>query len=135
MQTLASQDDSQDAQSRATILFVDDEKNILSSLKRLFRNEGYKILIAESGAEGLAYLQNEPVDLVVSDMRMPEMTGLEVTRVWRETEPDHKRIPIIALTANSTTIERNQCFEAGMDHFITKPVSQARLMEVIQEVI
>jgi len=68
-------------------------------------------------------------------MRMPKMTGLEVTQHWRRIEPDNRHVPIIALTANSTTIERDQCFAAGMDQFITKPVSQARLMEVIEEVI
>jgi len=90
----------------------------------------------DNGRAALEALQRDAsLDLVLMDMRMPEMTGLEVTRQWREIEPGNKRIPIIALTANSTTIERNQCFEAGMDQFITKPVSQTRLMEIIQEVV
>ena len=59
----------------ATLLFVDDEPSILSALRRLFRPHGYRILIAESGAAGLAILEQEAVDLIISDMRMPEMDG------------------------------------------------------------
>lgn len=59
----------------ATILFVDDEPNILSALRRLFRAHGYRTLMAESGAAGLKILETEAVDLVISDMRMPEMDG------------------------------------------------------------
>src|SRR3989304_4828820 len=60
-----------------SVLFVDDEENILSALKRLFRPAGYKIFVANGGANGLQVLQQHPVDLVVSDMRMPEMDGAE----------------------------------------------------------
>ena len=60
-----------------TILCVDDEKNILSSLRRLLRTEGYDIQLANSGAEGLDILSKMPVDLVLSDMRMPEMNGAQ----------------------------------------------------------
>ena len=63
--------------AKATLLFVDDESNILSSLKRLFRPLGYRIYTASGGAEGLTILAREAIDLVVSDMRMPEMDGAE----------------------------------------------------------
>lgn len=72
-----------------TLLCVDDEKNILNALKRLFRTERYKVLVAESGAEGLALLEKEPVDMVISDMRMPEMDGAQfleqVAKRWPQT--------------------------------------------------
>ena len=72
-----------------TILFVDDEKSILSSLRRLFRTSPYKILIANSGAEGLELFKQNKIDLVVSDMRMPQMDGAqfltEVANKWPET--------------------------------------------------
>ena len=80
---------SQTAVEVATILFVDDEANILSSLKRLFRPSGYRIFTAESGAQGLEIMQRETIDLVVSDMRMPEMNGAQfleqVNAGWPET--------------------------------------------------
>ena len=60
-------------EEKETILFVDDEENILRSLRRRFHREGYHILLAKSGRKGLELLQEHPVDLVVSDVRMPEM--------------------------------------------------------------
>ena len=60
-----------------TVLFVDDEVNILNSLKRLLRKEGYRLLTASSGREGLKMLSDNEVHIVISDQRMPEMSGTE----------------------------------------------------------
>ena len=118
------------------ILLAEDTEIIAKVITTFLQQEGHIVTHVGNGKAALEALQrDDSYDLVLMDMRMPEMTGLDVTRQWRQIEPGHKHIPIIALTANSTTIERNQCFEAGMDQFITKPVSQARLMEVIQEVV
>lgn len=77
------------AEAHATLLFVDDEANILSSLRRLFRPLGYRIFTAGSGAQGLEIMEREAIDLVVSDMRMPEMNGAQfleqVNKRWPET--------------------------------------------------
>jgi CheY-like chemotaxis protein len=122
--------------NRLHILLAEDTEIIAKVITTFLQQEGHTVTHVDNGKSALHALKDDDsLDLVLMDMRMPEMTGLEVTRSWRDIEPGHKRIPIIALTANSTTIERNQCFDAGMDHFVTKPVSQARLMEVIQEVI
>ena len=118
------------------VLLAEDTEIIAKVITTFLQQEGHTVTHVDNGRAALQALQHDAsLDLVLMDMRMPEMTGIEVTRQWREIESGLKRIPIIALTANSTTIERNQCFEAGMDQFITKPVSQARLMEVIQEVV
>jgi len=118
------------------VLLVEDTEIIAKVITTFLQQEGHTVTHVDNGRAALQALKHDAsLDLVLMDMRMPEMTGIEVTRQWREIEPGHKRIPIIALTANSTTIERNQCFEAGMNQFVTKPVSQARLMEVIQEVV
>ena len=127
---------STETNNKLHVLLAEDTDIIAKVITTFLRQEGHTVTHVNNGKLALNALENDnSLDLVLMDMRMPEMTGLEVTRSWREIETGKKRIPIIALTANSTTIERNQCFEAGMDHFITKPVSQARLMEVIQEVI
>ncbi|KAF0191822.1 MAG: response regulator receiver [Gammaproteobacteria bacterium] len=74
---------------KATLLFVDDEENILSSLRRLFRPMGYTILTAKNGKDGLAVMASQAIDLVISDMRMPEMDGAaflaEASLKWPET--------------------------------------------------
>ena len=118
------------------VLLAEDTEIIAKVISTFLRQEGHKVTLADNGRSALEKLmQDDSLDVVLMDMRMPEMTGLEVTQHWRRIEPDNRHVPIIALTANSTTIEREQCFAAGMDQFITKPVSQARLMEVIEEVV
>ncbi|MBI5659274.1 MAG: response regulator [Nitrosomonadales bacterium] len=88
-----------------TLLFVDDEANILSALKRLFRPFGYRIFTAEGGAQGLEILEREAVDLVVSDMRMPEMNGAQFLEKVREKWPDSVRILLTGYAEVGATIE------------------------------
>ncbi|HTY03581.1 MAG TPA: HD domain-containing phosphohydrolase [Rhodocyclaceae bacterium] len=90
--------------SPLTLLFVDDEASILSSLKRLFRPHGYKILTAGGGAEGLAVLEKEHVDLVVSDMRMPEMDGAHFLEQVRDRWPQVVRILLTGYADVGSTI-------------------------------
>jgi two-component system sensor histidine kinase RpfC len=124
------------ADGKLHVLLAEDTEIIAKVITTFLQKEGHTVTHVDNGRAALDALQNDAnFDLVLMDMRMPELTGLEVTRQWRAIESADQHIPIIALTANSTTIERNQCFEAGMDQFITKPVSQARLMEIIQEVL
>jgi len=116
------------------VLLAEDTPIVAKVISTFLKQEGYRVTHVDNGKKALdALKENTDIDLVLMDMRMPEMTGLEVTQHWRQIEEQGRHIPIIALTANSTTIEREQCFAAGMDHFITKPVSRARLIEVIHE--
>jgi len=89
----------------ATVLLVDDEANILSSLKRLLRPEGYRLLTAESGDEALKVLETEAVDLVVSDMRMPGMTGAQLLEAVCQRYPDTVRILLTGYADISSTID------------------------------
>lgn len=79
-------------QEAATLLFVDDESNILSALRRLFRSEGYEIITANSAADALEILELTHVDLIVSDMRMPEMDGARFLEIAAQKWPDTVRI-------------------------------------------
>ena len=90
---------------QATLLFVDDEPNILSALKRLFRPLGYRIFTAAGGAAGLAILAREQVDLVVSDMRMPEMNGAQFLERVRQEWPDTVRILLTGYAEIGSTID------------------------------
>ena len=80
------------------VLCVDDEENILRSLKRLLRKEGYKLLTASSGKEGLQVLSENPVNLVISDQRMPEMDGAEFLAQVKEKYPDTIRVCLTGYT-------------------------------------
>src|SRR3990172_3319899 len=90
---------------QSTLLCVDDEPNILSSLRRLFRAKGYRVLVAESGNAGLQVLATEAVDLVISDMRMPEMDGAHFLELVRARWPDTIRILLTGYADVSSIIE------------------------------
>jgi len=87
-----------------TVLCVDDEANILNALRRLFRQHGYRFLAAPGGAEGLKVLEAESVDLVISDMRMPEMNGAQFLQQVRERWPDTIRILLTGHSDISSTV-------------------------------
>ena len=96
-----------DAQQQApgTVLFVDDEQNILSSLRRLFRPVGYRVLVAANGPEGLALLEKDQIDVVVSDMRMPEMSGAEFLARIAQRWPQTMRILLTGYSDLESTVE------------------------------
>lgn len=103
----------------ATILCVDDEPNILSALRRIFRPKGYKVLVAESGKAGLELLQSEQVDLVISDMRMPEMDGAQFLAKVRDQWPDTVRMLLTGYADVNAIIEAINRGE--IYRYITKP--------------
>ncbi len=103
----------------ATILFVDDEKNILTSLKRGLMDDPYNLLFAESGKEALEILEKNEVHVIVTDMRMPEMSGLQLLRIVKEKYPLIVRLVLSGYTQVSTlltAINQGEIFK-----FITKP--------------
>lgn len=92
-------------QASSSLLFVDDEPNILSALKRLFRPLGYQVFTAESGDAGLEILKGgTPIDLVVSDMRMPGMGGAEFLEQVRRQWPDVVRILLTGYADMESTV-------------------------------
>lgn len=103
----------------ATLLFVDDEPSILSALRRLFRPHGYRILIAESGAAGLAILEQEAVDLIISDMRMPEMDGATFLKQARSRWPGTVRILLTGYADVTSTVAAIN--EGEIYRYIAKP--------------
>lgn len=119
--------------STTTVLLVDDEPNILSSLRRLLRPTGYRTLIAESGRAGLEILEKEHVDLVISDMRMPEMDGARFLEEVRNRWPDVVRILLTGYADISSTIaaiNRGEIYR-----YISKPWNDHDLLLVIREAL
>ena len=102
-----------------SILFVDDESNILSSLKRLFKPLGYEIYTASGGAEGLDVLSRHAIDVVVSDMRMPEMDGAKFLSQARENWPDTVRILLTGYADINATISAVN--KGNIYRYISKP--------------
>jgi len=114
-----------------TILLVDDEENILSSLKRLLRRDGYRILTAGGGEQGLQILASETVDVIVSDQRMPNMTGVEFLRQVKNLHPDTVRIVLSGYTELQSITDAIN--EGAIYKFLTKPWDDEQLRANIQE--
>ena len=101
------------------LLLVDDEKNILSSLRRLFQPEGYRIFLAEGGAAGLDILEKEEIDVIISDMRMPNMSGAEFLAAVAEKWPRTERILLTGYSDLSSTVAAVN--EGHIFRYISKP--------------
>ncbi|MBI5443378.1 MAG: response regulator [Deltaproteobacteria bacterium] len=114
------------------ILLVDDDELILLSLQDLFAAAGLSVTTVGSGAEALRVAGAEPYDIVVLDVVMPGMSGLEVCRKLREI-PAYARVPILLLTAKSEEADRRRGLEAGADSFLAKPFDPGRLVELVKE--
>jgi response regulator RpfG family c-di-GMP phosphodiesterase len=116
-----------------TILCVDDEPNILAALRRLFRPTGYEVLTEESAGAALAVLERRPVDIVISDMRMPEMNGVEFLERARALRPNTLRL---LLTGNADiklildAVNRGQIYR-----YITKPWNDHDMMQVVRHAL
>lgn len=117
----------------AQLLFVDDEPGILSALRRLFRPHGYKIFTAESGAEGLEILDQEQIDLVISDMRMPEMDGVALLKAIKERSPETIRILLTGYADfNSTVAAINQ---GEIYRYISKPWVDNEIVSIVADAL
>ena len=118
-----------------TILLVDDEENILAAMRRVLRREGYQILTAGSGQEGLELLAAHPVDVIVSDQRMPNMTGVEFLRQAKVTHPDTIRIVLSGYTELQSITDAIN--EGAIYKFLTKPwddeLSRANIAEAFRQ--
>lgn len=113
------------------VLLVDDNRvNVLVSSHAL-RKFGCSVTLAEDGSQALDRLEREAFDLVFMDVRMPAMNGLEATRELRRREGSGRRTPVVALTAGALLQERQECFDAGMDDFATKPISPDAIRDVL----
>lgn len=114
-----------------TLLLVDDEENITAALSRLFRRDGYTILRANSGKEGLALLETHQVGVIISDQRMPEMTGTEFLTQVKMRYPDTLRIVLSGYTELSSVTEAIN--RGAVYKFLTKPWEDELLRENVAE--
>ncbi|QRM20403.1 response regulator [Dechloromonas sp. TW-R-39-2] len=122
-----------EASTASTLLLVDDEPSILSSLRRLFRPHGYRIFTAESGAEGLEILEREHVDLIISDMRMPEMDGATFLKHAKGRWPQTMRLLLTGyadITSTVAAINQGEIYR-----YIAKPWDDSEIITVVREAL
>lgn len=117
----------------ARILLVEDILINQKVASGFLNNMGLKCDVAANGAEALKALENTSYDLVLMDMQMPIMDGVEATRHIRSSTSAvlNHRIPIVAMTANAQESDQQQCFDAGMDDFTTKPIVYKTLLATL----
>lgn|SRR5574341_383056 len=117
-----------------SILIVDDCKTTRRLVGLYLKGEGYSLVQAENGLEALEKLAQGLVDLVITDMNMPHMDGVALTRSLRE-DAAFRSIPVIMLTTEAGERERQHSMAAGVATYLTKPVAQARLAQEVRRVL
>ncbi len=115
------------------ILLVEDHVVNQKVALRILKQMGYRADVAGNGVEALQTVSRQRYDVILMDVQMPEMDGLEATRRLCATVPDAIRPRIIAMTANAMENDRRMCLEAGMDHYLRKPIRIAELEEALLE--
>jgi len=117
-----------------TILVVDDEEDVVEVLRMRLSKQGYQVEVACNGLEGLEFVKHHPVDLIILDIMMPMLDGMEVLRqlgYHRET----RKIPVIMLTAKTGNVDVTQAREAGVKEYLTKPFDRDRLLAAVRKAL
>ncbi|MBW8076549.1 MAG: response regulator [Gallionella sp.] len=117
-----------------TILSVDDSNSIRQMVVFTLRSEGYEVIEAADGQEGLDKAKQHTVDLVLTDLNMPRMDGLTLTRALRAL-PSYRTVPILMLTTESDDAMKMQGRAAGATGWLVKPFDQQKLLEVVKKVL
>ena len=115
-----------------TLLIIDDESEIVDQVKEYFEEEGFRVLTAETGGEGIQILKKEHPDILVLDMKLPDMSGLQVLKTAKEKSPLTK---IIAVTGYVDQMMMDQAEELGRDIFLQKPFDLEKLRTVVDKLV
>jgi two-component system, NtrC family, response regulator PilR len=116
----------------ANILIVDDEQSYRQLLTLVFQTEGNTIRTAMNGRQALKQLESEPADIIISDVKMPDMDGIEMLRAVRETQPD---LGVILMTAFASVETAREAFKLGADDFIQKPFDVEELKLIVRKTL
>jgi len=116
------------------ILVVEDNVYNRDLIRRFLEPEGFEVVVAHDGADGLARAVTDKPDLVLMDMSLPVVDGWEATRRMKA-DPATARIPVIALTAHAMLGDRERALEAGCDDYDTKPIDIERLLSKIRALL
>lgn len=120
--------------SKGTVLVIDDEKDMIELLRYNLEQEGFDVIGASKGEEGLRVAAEHRPDLVVLDLMMPGMDGLEVCRRLRQ-DPRTARLPVVMLTAKASEADRVVGLELGADDYVTKPFSPREVVARVKAIL
>jgi HAMP domain-containing protein/signal transduction histidine kinase/DNA-binding response OmpR family regulator len=129
---LRSQREESESVAGKKVLIVDDDVRNIFALTSILESHGIDALYAENGKDAIVALERNPdVDVVLMDVMMPEMDGYQTMRAIRS-DPSHKALPIIAITAKALKEDREKCIQAGASDYLPKPVENDKLLELIR---
>ncbi|MEM0989051.1 MAG: response regulator [Pseudomonadota bacterium] len=114
------------------ILLAEDEPNIVETLRFLLQRAGFDVLVCANGREALATVQSHPPDVLILDMMLPEISGLEILRQIRA-HHSAAATPVLMLTAKGQRVDRERAEEAGADIFLTKPFANSELVAAVEQ--
>jgi two-component system chemotaxis response regulator CheY len=117
-----------------TVLIVDDSESIREVVNFTLQNEGYEVLIGIDGEDALKYLDGRTIDIVITDLQMPNLDGLGLIKKIRAMDT-YKHIPILFLTTESQTAKKMEAKQAGATGWIIKPFVPAKLLSAISRVL
>ena len=117
-----------------TILFVDDSESIREIVNFTLHNEGYNVIVSDNGKNALNLLDGKEINLIITDLHMPEMNGIELIKEVRKM-PKYQRTPILFLTTESQVAKKLEAKDAGATGWIVKPFVPAKLISAITKVI
>ena len=120
--------------ARPQILLVEDNDVAQRFMRTVLERKGFDVCVAPSGKDAITAVNSSTFDLILMDVQMPEMDGLECTRILRRL-PAARTIPIVACTANTASEVRSSCIESGMDDFLSKPVHTSELLEIVTKYV
>jgi two-component system sensor histidine kinase RpfC len=123
------------AQHQLKVLVADDNRTNQKVIAKILERAGHAVTVTEDGEAALEALDRNPFDVVLMDVNMPRLDGLEATKLYRMAELGGPRRPIIALTADATPEMVERCAQAGMDACVTKPIEPKRLLESIAALV
>ena len=115
------------------IVIIDDDQMTLTLLKKVLTKHGFQVLSARDGAEGYLLIQKEKPDILISDMLIPKLHGLDLCEKIKET-PELKKIKVILMTAvYKSVVFKTQAKDSGADDFIEKPIDMEKLISLIEK--
>jgi CheY-like chemotaxis protein len=116
------------------ILYIEDNEDNIYVLESRLKRHGYNVIIARDGVSGVQLAASEQPDLILMDLSLPVLDGWEATRRIKAAQQT-RHIPVIALTANAMTGDREKALAAGCDDFDTKPIVMPRLLDMIRALV
>ena len=119
-----------------TVLYIEDHPDNMTLVRRIIQSEGYTLIEAKTGFQGIFFAENQHVDVILLDINLPDIDGYEVARRLRASRKSAlAHIPIVAVTANAMKGDVQKALEAGCNLYMSKPINIQELLDMVEGLI